>query len=181
MKNIKYVWLSVILVIMIGLFTQLVVASDAIPVSSNKDIVLSLVNQDPDPATTGDVVEFRIGIENWGAKAAEDVILSLGQPYGVGKEATVYRALDAQENEVAVKFLRWGGTSFRSVRRLRRVDNSDVSSWAEFSKQAANARKNRGVTIEELIQLTSESTSAVEQQQPVINRNMGLVYEYKRA
>ena len=72
------------------------------------------------------------------ALAAEDVILSLGQPYGVGKEATVYRALDAQENEVAVKFLRWGGTSFRSVRRLRGVDNSDVSSWAEFSKQAAN-------------------------------------------
>jgi RIO kinase 2 len=72
------------------------------------------------------------------ALAAEDVILSLGQPYGVGKEATVYRALDVQENEVAVKFLRWGGTSFRSVRRLRRVDNDNVSTWAEFSKQAAN-------------------------------------------
>jgi len=72
------------------------------------------------------------------ALAADDVILSLGQPYGVGKEATVYRALDAQENEVAVKFLRWGSSSFRSVRRLRRVDTSDVSTWAEFSKQAAN-------------------------------------------
>ena len=72
------------------------------------------------------------------ALAAEDAILSLGQPYGVGKEATVYRALDVQENEVAVKFLRWGRTSFRSVRRLRHVDDSAVSSWAEFSKQAAN-------------------------------------------
>jgi len=72
------------------------------------------------------------------ALVTEDVIISLGQPYGVGKEATVYRALDAQENEVAVKFLRWGRTSFRSVRRLRGVDDSAVSSWAEFSKQAAN-------------------------------------------
>jgi RIO kinase 2 len=72
------------------------------------------------------------------ALAADDVILSLGQPYGVGKEATVYRALDANENEVAVKFLRWGRSSFRSVRRLRRVEESTISSWAEFSKQAAN-------------------------------------------
>ena len=72
------------------------------------------------------------------ALADKDIILSLGQPYGVGKEATVYRALDATDNEVAVKFLRWGQTSFRSVRRLRRIEEGAVSTWAEFSKQAAN-------------------------------------------
>jgi RIO kinase 2 len=72
------------------------------------------------------------------ALAAKDIILSLGQPYGVGKEATVYRALDANDTEVAVKFLRWGQTSFRSVRRLRRVEEDIGASWAEFSKQAAN-------------------------------------------
>jgi GAF domain-containing protein len=51
-----------------------------------------------------------------------------------------------------------------------------------FQKQAANARKNRGVTVEELIQMTSE---AVNMQNPTaqtgIKRDIGLVYEYKRA
>ena len=70
--------------------------------------------------------------------AQKDVILSLGQPYGVGKEATVYRALDANNEEVAVKFLRWGRTSFRRVRRLRTLKDEPLHSWMDFSKRAAN-------------------------------------------
>ncbi len=69
--------------------------------------------------------------------AQKDVILSLGQPYGVGKEANVYRALDAQNTEVAVKFLRWGRTSFRRVRRLRTLKDGPLYSWMDFSKRAA--------------------------------------------
>ncbi len=70
--------------------------------------------------------------------ALNDVILSLGQPYGVGKEATVYRALDAENKEVAVKFLRWGRTSFRRVRRLRTLKDEPLYSWMDFSKRAAS-------------------------------------------
>ncbi|MFX0169226.1 MAG: RIO1 family regulatory kinase/ATPase [Candidatus Hodarchaeota archaeon] len=70
--------------------------------------------------------------------ATKDIILSLGQKYGVGKEATVYRALDANGNEVAVKFLRWGRSSFKSVRRLRSLKTEILQSWAEFSKRAAD-------------------------------------------
>jgi len=70
--------------------------------------------------------------------AQKDVILSLGQPYGVGKEATVYQALDAQNQEVAVKFLRWGRTSFRRIRRLRTLKDEPLYSWMDFSKRAAN-------------------------------------------
>jgi RIO kinase 2 len=69
--------------------------------------------------------------------AQKDVIVSLGQPYGVGKEATVYRALDADKQEVAVKFLRWGRTSFRRVRRLRTLKDESLRSWMDFSKRAA--------------------------------------------
>ena len=69
--------------------------------------------------------------------AMKDVIVSLGQPYGVGKESTVYRALDPKETEVAVKFLRWGRSSFKKVRRLRRLKDDTVSSWMNVSKQAA--------------------------------------------
>jgi RIO kinase 2 len=70
--------------------------------------------------------------------AQKDTILSLGQPYGEGKEATVYRALDANKNEVAVKFLRWGRSSFRSVRRLRTLKDEPIYSWMDLSKRAAN-------------------------------------------
>ena len=38
---------------------------------------LSVVNQDPDPATTGDIVEVRIGIENIGGKSANNVLVEL--------------------------------------------------------------------------------------------------------
>ena len=69
--------------------------------------------------------------------AQKDVILSIGQPYGVGKEATVYRALDAKNKEVAVKFLRWGRTSFRRIRRLRTLKDDSLHSWMDFSKRAA--------------------------------------------
>jgi RIO kinase 2 len=70
--------------------------------------------------------------------ADKDVILSLGQPYGVGKESNVYRALDAGNQEVAVKFLRWGRTSFRQAWRLRLVDHDSIRTWMDYSKRAAN-------------------------------------------
>jgi len=69
--------------------------------------------------------------------AQKDVIISLGQPYGVGKESTVYRALDVGNQEVAVKFLRWGRTSFRRVRRLRTLKGKSLHSWMDFSQRAA--------------------------------------------
>lgn len=69
--------------------------------------------------------------------ASNDVIVSLGQPYGVGKESTVYRALNPKDTEVAVKFLRWGRSSFKKVRRLRRLKDETIYSWMNVSKQAA--------------------------------------------
>ena len=69
--------------------------------------------------------------------AQKDVIVSLGQPYGVGKEATVYSSLDANGKEVAVKFLRWGQTSFKRIRRLRKLKDEPIHSWMAFSKRAA--------------------------------------------
>jgi len=44
-------------------------------------ISLSLINQDPDPAIAGDTVELRIGIQNIGGKAAEDLVAELVPEY----------------------------------------------------------------------------------------------------
>jgi len=72
------------------------------------------------------------------ALASRDIIVSIGQPYGVGKEANVYRALDGEGQEVAVKFLRWGRTSFRQARRLRPLSEDPARSfWMDYCKQAA--------------------------------------------
>jgi len=78
--------------------------------------------------------------------ASRDIIVSIGQPYGVGKEASVYRALDAEGIEVAVKLLRWGHTSFRQVRRLRSIDKISFRSWMEYCKLAA-AREYKALQI----------------------------------
>ena len=42
---------------------------------------LSLVNQDPDPAAAGDIVEIRIGVENKGGEAVYDLITELDPDY----------------------------------------------------------------------------------------------------
>lgn len=76
MQN-KYLFVSLMLVVLIGLFSGSVFAD----VDDKKDIILSLVNQDPDPAITGDVVELRIGVENQGGVAAEDLILEIVPEY----------------------------------------------------------------------------------------------------
>ncbi len=70
--------------------------------------------------------------------ASKDIIVSLGRPYGVGKEATVYRALNTEGKEFAVKFLWWGRTSFKRVRRLRTIKDEPIYSWMDLSKRAAS-------------------------------------------
>ncbi|MCX6708473.1 MAG: COG1361 S-layer family protein [Candidatus Woesearchaeota archaeon] len=44
-------------------------------------ISLNMINQDPDPATAGDMVEIRIGIENLGGKDASDLMLEFDLDY----------------------------------------------------------------------------------------------------
>lgn len=69
--------------------------------------------------------------------AARDVITSIGRPYGVGKEASVYHGMDPKGQEVAVKFLRWGRTSFRQAQRLRGLADDTFHSWMGYCRQAA--------------------------------------------
>ncbi len=71
------------------------------------------------------------------ALASKDIIVSIGQPLGTGKEATVYQALNGEGKEVALKFLRWGRTSFRQARRLRSLPATLRKSWIDYCKQAA--------------------------------------------
>ncbi|HII72166.1 TPA: hypothetical protein HA265_05420 [Candidatus Woesearchaeota archaeon] len=50
-------------------------------ISESDILTASLVNQDPDPAIAGNMVELRIGIENWGSKPAEGYFIELVLDY----------------------------------------------------------------------------------------------------
>ncbi len=50
--------------------------------SGGSDVIsVSLVNQDPDPATAGNIVELRIGVENKGSEVAENLVLEIIPQY----------------------------------------------------------------------------------------------------
>lgn len=50
-------------------------------VGDSKLVVISLVNQDPDPATSGDIVEIRLGVENRGGAITENLVLEFVPQY----------------------------------------------------------------------------------------------------
>lgn len=52
-----------------------------LPTTSGSDVVLSLVNQNPDPASAGDPVEVRIGVQNKGQDAKQNLVVELIPSY----------------------------------------------------------------------------------------------------
>ncbi|MCM2325307.1 MAG: COG1361 S-layer family protein [Candidatus Woesearchaeota archaeon] len=54
------------------------IATDAI---TDEAVSISLLNQDPDPAISGDIVEIRLGIENLGQKTTGEYILEFKPEY----------------------------------------------------------------------------------------------------
>jgi hypothetical protein len=49
--------------------------------SSFTDVRASLVNQNPSQVIAGDIVELRIGIENWGYQVANNIVIELEEQY----------------------------------------------------------------------------------------------------
>ncbi len=85
------------------------------------------------------------------------IIESFGQSLGVGKEADVYDALNAESKRIAVKFHRLGRISFRQTRRTRGYTR-EHSTWlfqshiaAEKEFQAMKLAYDNGVSVPEPI------------------------------
>ena len=64
-------------VLLVSLFVSLVSATN----DNTAILSLSLVNQDPDPALAGEIVEIRIGVENKGGDSVENLVLELIPSY----------------------------------------------------------------------------------------------------
>jgi hypothetical protein len=74
----KIIAINILVLLILSLLSSLAFAADS---TGSEIISVSLVNQDPDPATAGEVVEVRIGIENEGSVAADDVMLEVVPEY----------------------------------------------------------------------------------------------------
>lgn len=106
MKKINVFVMAALLVL--SIFSGLVNAE----AGDVKDISISLVNIDPDPALVGDVVEIRIGIENTGGAPAENLIVEIEPEYpfsavtgeSLVQEAGTIKAYQYESDLKIVKF-----------------------------------------------------------------------------
>ncbi|MFH1439564.1 MAG: COG1361 S-layer family protein [Candidatus Woesearchaeota archaeon] len=110
MKKIKGMILLIVALILSSLLlNSAFVYADKI---EGKYIALSLVNQDPDPAISGSIVEVRLGVENKGDTPVDNLIIELVPEYpfsmvpGVSKIQNVgtIKSYQTEDNMKIVKF-----------------------------------------------------------------------------
>jgi hypothetical protein len=65
----------------IGLIFLIMVLTLISVSAKENQIITSLINQDPDPAIAGDIMEVRIGIENRGESTKNNLIVELVENY----------------------------------------------------------------------------------------------------
>ncbi|MBN2368177.1 COG1361 S-layer family protein [Candidatus Woesearchaeota archaeon] len=70
---------SKLLVVLFLVFS--IMAASVMAEVEGEAVVASLLNQDPDPAIAGDIMEIRIGVENLGDTASEDFVLEISPEY----------------------------------------------------------------------------------------------------
>ncbi|XP_067667279.1 serine/threonine-protein kinase RIO2-like [Haliotis asinina] len=72
------------------------------------------------------------------ALASRNIVFSLGNQIGVGKESDVYIVADHEEGQMALKFHRLGRTSFRQLKNKRDYHkHRKFTSWLYLSRLAA--------------------------------------------
>ncbi|MFH1638580.1 MAG: COG1361 S-layer family protein [Candidatus Woesearchaeota archaeon] len=116
--------------------------------SGSSVITVSLVNQDPDPAVAGEIVEIRIGVENRGGVAADDMVIELDPKYPF--------SMIPGENpiqELGTLGAYMAGTSMKIVKYKLKADR-DVAAgeyglglWT-YSKGASTNGNQRSLNIE---------------------------------
>lgn len=138
----KLLLLSLLLVIAVSVFSVAVSAADVLTVS--------LVNQDPDPAIAGSIVEIRIGVENTESITSDSAVLELDDQYPfsmVPGESAVKKVgtLGAYQT----------GDNYKIIKFRIQVDKNapagtyDLVFWQyqEGQKEAAGIRKTVSVDI----------------------------------
>ncbi|MBW3002342.1 COG1361 S-layer family protein [Candidatus Woesearchaeota archaeon] len=136
------IMLSLLIIIAVSMFASAVSAADVLTVS--------LVNQDPDPAIAGDILEVRIGVENTEGIVSENAVLELEDQYPfsmVPGESAVKKigtlgSYQTGDNYKIIKFR-------INVDRDAPAGTYDLVFWQyqEGQKEAAGIRKTVSVDV----------------------------------
>ncbi len=121
----------------------------------SKIVITSLINQDPDPAIAGDIVEVRIGVENIGGAIAENLILEFVPQYPFSAlpdenyKKTV-GTLKAYQQEADMKIIKF----------KVRVDRD--ASAGEYELKIKEYEEGKNVFITKSIQIAVKSKESAE-------------------
>ena len=96
-------------------------------VDSSKIVSISLVNQDPDPAIAGDIVEIRLGIENKGGAAIEDIVIEVDPEYP-------FELVSGEDSIEEIGTLKpyQSGSDIKIIKYMLRVDRDAIAGQYEL-------------------------------------------------
>jgi hypothetical protein len=80
-KKLMILLITMLVLLQIEFIPSIYAVASVSDTSSASLITVSLTNQDPDPAIAGNLVEVRLGVENIGGKAAENLVVELLPEY----------------------------------------------------------------------------------------------------
>ena len=137
-------------IVLLSLICSFVAAIDS------EILSLSLVNQDPDPALAGDIVEIRIGVENQGGAAAENVILDIVPSYP-------FSPLPGESNIQNIGTIRayQTGSEIKIIKFKARIDRDATAGEYELKIKRYQEGKE-SVSIESAFSIDVESKESAE-------------------
>jgi hypothetical protein len=152
-KMRKTITMCTLALLILSMFSGLAFAES----SDSKIITVSLVNQDPDPAISGDVVEIRLGVENTGGAAAENLILEVVPEYPftmVSGESSINKVgtLQAYQTDFDMKIVKF----------KIRVDRDAIAGEYELKiKQYEEGKESVSTQISVSIDVKSKESAEV--------------------
>jgi len=93
---------TMIILAILALLGSMIVHADSYASTQSESVMISLLNQDPNPARAGDIVTIRFKLENHGGNAAENIKIEVLQdyPFSIASESATksFEILDPYQN-----------------------------------------------------------------------------------
>jgi len=128
----KQVLICTLVLLIVSMYSILAHAE----ISDTSAVIISLVNQDPDPASAGDIVEVRLGVENMGGAAAENLIIEVVPSYPftmVTGESNIYKVGTLKEYQT--------GANMKIVKFKVRIDRDATA--GQYSLKVKNYEEGK--------------------------------------
>ncbi|MCB9358684.1 hypothetical protein H6503_02015 [Candidatus Woesearchaeota archaeon] len=125
--------MMILSVLTILLCTIMAVSAASTNVIADKDIRLTLVNQEPDPVEPGEYVKVKFKVENWGSEPTAPIVVGL-------KPSFPFEVVDGDYEQ-----------TIPGLERRQKADDSEIVEWRLLiDKNAAEGANNLTVYYREL-------------------------------